>query len=301
MAPKRRLHANAVAKARAKARAKAKAREDRKRSNLNERRQAIREMNVLAAEHNVSEQRLRMQHRQPPTAEKVHDLVRKLEPMCASSGATGRLRAAVKRWADHGGELLQPIVAEEDDSLHTTADVPMLESHRVLQPGFILKSKAFMLTLNSRSFTEATWPAFESWVKERAKTLGARAWSACLEETDPARAQPGQRKFHLHAYFLWTDGVGLYRRNLEDLKFNDILPRVDKCLARKKATPRVVACHGLWYVYLMIRNALLFDELPPLRALSSTCHMAAKSLGEQEAYSQAVHGYVTRVSHRAHI
>ena len=241
MAPKRQ---------RPKARAKAKAREERKKSSQKERRSALMKLNTLATEHSLDEKRIsRRDIRSSPTPKKVYDLIRLLEPRCAGSGSTERLRTAVQKWQDNGGKMLQPL-AEEVDSTQQE-DVPVLPLHRILQPGFILRSKAFMVTFNSPELGLDDWPALEAWAKERAKTLSARAWAACLEETDPHHARGGPLRFHGHAYFYWTDGVGLYRRELSDLKFRDIWPRVDKCAVRKDVTPRTAACHGLWYVTVM--------------------------------------------------
>ena len=135
---------------------------------------------------------------------------------------------------------------DADDS-----DVPLLPRHRVLQPGYILKSKAFMLTFNSHTFTRDTWTAFESWVKRKRKELGARAWAACVEVSIHSEATQHGPRYHLHCYLFWTDGVGLFRRNLNDLQLEDVKPRVDKCVAQKRVTPRTAACHGLWYVTVM--------------------------------------------------
>ena len=130
---------------------------------------------------------------------------------------------------------------------------PPLERHRLLEPGFRLNSKAFMLTFNSRSFVVETWPVFRSWVLDKRRELGARRWSACVEE--PGHAQPGTHShpatvYHLHAYLWWTDGVGLRRRNTDDLVFDAVRPRVDVCTcqAAKGRTLRVAAAQGLWYV-----------------------------------------------------
>eukprot|EP00973_Karenia_brevis_P094231 12421409-Karenia_brevis.AAC.1 len=131
-----------------------------------------------------------------------------------------------------------------------SSDLPSpVRSHRVLQPGFSLKSKAFMMTFNSAAFALATWTRFEAWVKQKRSALGARAWSACLEETLHGQGDKDQQ-FHLHAYLLWTDGVGVHRRNLKDFEFEGVTPRIDKCVARQDVTPRASAEHGLWYVHV---------------------------------------------------
>ena len=81
-----------------------------------------------------------------------------------------------------------------------------LQRHRLLDAGFRLKSKAFMLTFHSRDFTDKTWPPFHAWVLERCAALGARRWAACLEESlaaAPAMGSAGSvtdKVYHLHAY-----------------------------------------------------------------------------------------------------
>ena len=57
-----------------------------------------------------------------------------------------------------------------------------------------------------------------------------------------------QERYHLHGYLYWTDNVGFQRRTIDELKFDDVAPRVDKCVVRNGTTPRTAACHGLWYV-----------------------------------------------------
>jgi hypothetical protein len=126
----------------------------------------------------------------------------------------------------------------------------------LLKPGFILKSKAFMTTYNSQSFTPATFVSFKMWVKDAASRFGARAWAACVEENAVDSGMHDTRRWHLHAYFYWTDGVGVFRRNLDDFKFEEVWPRVDKCVVRSDVTPRTVACHGLWYVTVMKAGTL---------------------------------------------
>ena len=166
------------------------------------------------------------------------------------------------------------------------ASAAVLQRHRLLEAGYQMKSKAFMLTLNSRTFKPETWPAFRDWVVERRGALGASRWAACLEESlhaaPPAGAADGlaaPRVFHLHAYpvvgdgmsspawkaptmsnkrhdlamatgrLWWTDGLGLRRRNTDDLVFDGVRPRVDvcTCMATRGRPLRVAAAQGLWY------------------------------------------------------
>ena len=228
------------------------------------RKDAVRSMNALATELGVEKVHVPLK-RLLAGEVKVERLIRALEPRCHTTGLAQRLRHAVRLWRDNGGALSQPMVdttaadgkPADDKAAHDkaaddkAADEPgmsALPRHRVLQPGYILQSKAFMLTFNSDTFGRGTWADFERWVKSKYKELGARAWAACIEESLHAEATTQGPRFHLHCYFFWTDGVGLFRRNLDDLVFNDVKPRVDKCLAQKKVTPRTAACHGLWYV-----------------------------------------------------
>ena len=91
----------------------------------------------------------------------------------------------MKLWRDNGGALSQPMTVAaanpnlpDNDGEADESEVPLLPRHRVLEPGYILKSKAFMLTFNSDTFTRDTWKSFENWVKRKRKELGARAWAA---------------------------------------------------------------------------------------------------------------------------
>ena len=98
----------------------------------------------------------------------------------------------------------------------------VVQRHRVLDAGFRLEWKAFMLTFNGLAFNEATWPEFRDLAKSKSKDLGACRWAACIEKTEDAAAacaSAGLDRHHLHAYFWWTDGVGLRRRNADDLVF----------------------------------------------------------------------------------
>ena len=216
------------------------------------RKAAVRSLNALATE-------LELERVQVPlkglvaTDPMVDRLIRALEPRCQTEESAQRLRHAVVLWHENSGSLSQPLThepahataaeTEEDDE-----DRPFVTRHRVLKPGYILQSKAFMLTFNSNTFDPTTWRCFESWVKQKRKQLGARAWAACLEESTHADSTHRGARYHVHGYFFWTDGIGLFRRNLDDLQFMGIKPRVDKCHAYKKVTPRSAACHGLWYV-----------------------------------------------------
>ena len=113
-----------------------------------------------------------------------------------------------------------------------------------------------MATWNSLAFNVATWDAFLAWTQGFARRHGAHAWAACLEESLKAApvdagGQPPQR-YHLHAYFVWTDDLGLSLRSLDSLHFETVRPRIDVCKGVGSAAtfgaPRRAALHGLWYV-----------------------------------------------------
>ena len=89
-----------------------------------------------------------------PKLAKVADVerfVQKLEPRCQQGCLPARLRAAVTQWRDNGGVLTRDILPADHGS------VPMVEAcllrHKVLEGGYILKSRAFMLTFNKRTWT----------------------------------------------------------------------------------------------------------------------------------------------------
>ena len=66
-------------------------------------------------------------------------------------------------------------------------------------------------------------------------------------ETSLHAQDPG--RYHLHAYLLWTDGVGMRTRSTEPFHFKGVRPRIDVCRSRTATTsPYAAACHGLWYV-----------------------------------------------------
>ena len=114
-------------------------------------------------------------------------LVRALETRCQTTSLSRRLLHAVRLWSDNGGTLCQLIAgtAADGDEAEEPGVSP-LPRHRVLEPGYILKSKAFMLTFNSDTFDRGTWAGFERWVKVKHKEFGARAWAACIKES-PSR------------------------------------------------------------------------------------------------------------------
>ena len=123
---------------------------------------AVRDLNDLATELQL--ERVQVHLRRLISSEpKVDRLIRLLEPRCQTALLAGRLRDAVKLWKDHGGALSQPMTESPADPTvpencneADESEVPLLPRHRVLQPGYILKSKAFMLTFNSDTFTRDT-------------------------------------------------------------------------------------------------------------------------------------------------
>ena len=200
----------------------------------------------------------------------VEVLVGKLDPRCQDAGRPARLRSAVEAYLANGGTFSVPLLASPDggdlaaEPCDDDGDAPApVLRHRLLAPGFRLKSKAFMLTYNSRAFAEATWSKFLLWVRNKRQSLGARRWAACIELSEQAAAaSDGMTKvFHLHAYLWWTDGQGIRRRNTDDLLFEGVRPRVDvcTCTAAKGRSLRVAAAHGLWYV-AVLKSGTVFSE-----------------------------------------
>jgi len=194
-----------------------------------------------------------------------------------------------------------PVAEEATDE----EDLSCLPMHRVLEPGFILKSKAFMLTFNSRTVQEDSWPEFRAWVEEKNREFGARAWAACLERSCNADLVEGRPRCQLHAYFFWTDGVGVYHRNLRHWCYQNINPRVDQCLTPRKLTPRVAASRGLWYVSIMKRGTLQSDSnftpwvdyKPRLAWFDDLYEQGKLSHSQYQAFSRHFpHGYAARTA-----
>ena len=166
----------------------------------------------------------------------------------------------VREYLANGGKFSAPVTLAADaaavggDVVQTDPETPApVIRHRLLQDGFRLQSKAFMLTFHSKDFTKDTWLPFSSWVRKTCRELGARRWAACLEGPADAASQAGSTRYHLHAYFWWTDGVGLRRRNTDALVFDNVRPRVDVCTcqAGRSRGLKLAATHGLWYVVVM--------------------------------------------------
>ena len=244
-----------MAKAKGKARGKAAARRASltvSNERLSTRREAVRTLNAMVRELELPDTALLP--RRTFDNEAVEKLVKTLERRCTSDAQTDRVRAVAQKWQRNGGRFSAEVVE--------VCDTPILPKHRILKPYFRLQSKAFMLTFNGRSITPETWPSFDVWVQERAQRYGARAWAACLEESLHAAvpaAAPGalgdgpQRRHHLHAYFFWTDDLGVDHKTLDAWVFQEMKPRVDVCRSRGAAVgggQREAALHGLWYVHL---------------------------------------------------
>ena len=239
--------------AKAMARRAQATRDQRKASRQKLRRAAVQDLNKLA-----DDLQLPIPHLSPKLAKhaEVERLVQKLEPRCQQGDLPARLRAAVTQWRDNGGVLTRDILPV-DSGIVPKAETSLLR-HKVLEGGYILKSRAFMLTFNKRTWTRNTWGPFLQWVKDLQRPLGFHAWSACLEVSMHAAGDGAAEVVHCHAYYYWTDGVGLFRRNTEDLAFDGVPPRVDVCTSTGRAF-RMGACHGLWYVAIMKQGTLYTD------------------------------------------
>ena len=227
---------------------------------LSKRRQALRSLNEIAKGLNL--ERL-MVSAKDPDASALARLLRCLARREFEAAVAQKCRDAVRLFITHGGQLPEGLSLVEEDSGSGLSvppeDLPVVPRHKVLANGFRLHSRAFMVTFNSTMFTLATWPDFKKWAKQFAGVHGARAWAACLEESLHASAEAsaaqGTKRFHTHAYFIWTDDAGLSLKSLEELYFQDVRPRVDVCKGPGSAanfgTPRKPALHGLWYVTVL--------------------------------------------------
>lgn len=245
------------AKVKAKAKAgvrlspKAKARRISMRDRQKKRRQAVKLMNELAAELHLDAFALKGAARKGPSPKATDKLAKRLDARCHTTALKDRLKAALQMWTQNGGSLSSAVIEDSTDpsGQQSPSAVP---NHGILKPNFILQSSAFMMTFNSASFATEAWTDFVAWIKEKQRQLGARGYAACLEFSLKSSGMPnGSRRVHLHGYLYWNDGVGLYRRNLDDLTFQNVRPRIDKCLVKSGVTPRASAFHGLWYVTVM--------------------------------------------------
>lgn len=175
-----------------------------------QRRIAVTVLNTLGTEVALASAPLHTKVAKPADVERYILL---LETRCLTGDLPHRLRAAVEQWSKNGGHLSRNIVPEPSQPPNDTSQ---LQGHRVLQRGFTLRSRAFMLTYNNRNWTRDVWPSFASWVEGLKVRLGCRAWGACLEVSTHTTASDGPEVVHTHAYLYWNDGVGIFRRNLDD-------------------------------------------------------------------------------------
>ena len=158
-------------------------------------------MNELAQKLHVSD--FNLVDARNAAATDVEDLVKILEKRAQTDADVASLRSAVETYVANGGVFSAPLL-DPDEVLPAKVG-----GHRILKPGFQLKSRAFMLTYNSFDFSPATWDSFLPYMKGLRQQLGARAWSACLEQSLHADSGAADR-YHLHGYLLWTDGVGVH-------------------------------------------------------------------------------------------
>ena len=267
--------AKAAARPKAKAKAKTKVKPEKYQRQI-KRRSALKLLNDLTAELDLGVAPLRSKE---TSSQVITKRVRLLETRCQEGTLPRRLRMAVEQFANNGGKLGRAIVPAlgatasapggRDVADNQRGNEPATEAldqddvrpphvgfHRVLDASFLLDSKAFMLTYNSRKFTPADWPAFREKMRSLHATFKSKAWAANQEESVNASNTDGKKVYHMHAYFYWADGVGLYRRNTDELVFEDVRPRVDVNTATAPATFYSAACHGLWYVTILKKGTL---------------------------------------------
>ena len=279
---KAKAHARVRAKTKAKAQARAKARALPARADKVGRQQlrraALKELNALCAELELGLVPLRQTESRPPH---VTRRIRLLEQRCQDGDTPRRLRAAVEQFVNNGGKLTRDILPAAAAAMHPTEDDTAEEqndpagttvvdedeadsasapsqvaSHRVLDSSFTLHSKACMLTYNSRSFTPADWAPFQAAMRRLHLELKSKAWAANLEQSLHARGSGDAETYHMHAYFYWSDGVGVFRRNTDDFVFQGVHPRVDVNAATSPPAFYRAACHGLWYVSIRKKGTL---------------------------------------------
>ena len=157
-----------------------------------------------------------------PDAEVLAKSLRYLNRKCVDGEERKRFESAVLQWVDHRGKLPEgmsvagpengagPVCDEgKDDDEEPTSSPSLVPKHRVLQAKYTLRSKAFMLTHNSRGFTRAMWPTYRDATKAFCRKYGAQAWAACWERSENA-ASDDTEVYHGHMYFFWTDDVGIH-------------------------------------------------------------------------------------------
>ena len=236
--------------------AKAKAKRAAQVKQSNQRRDArfcaVRQLNALVAEISLPGRRAKASAARNVD---VECLVKLLETRLTTPGALQRLHDAAKMWVESGGSFSSPVLEVDYET------PPNVGRRRVLAPTFRLRPKAFMPTHNGASTTATSFDTprpFALGVKTR---FGARAWAACLEQSLHADTQDRHR---LHAYLLWTDGIGINIESLAPLCFQGIRPRVDVCTAQVPTTSHhTAACHGMWYASTFKDGALKSDTHCP--------------------------------------
>ena len=247
-AKKRVVPGAAVKKRAAPGAACRQARVDRANERLHKRRAALRSLNSLVAD--MGYPALKVDVKQPTTK-----TVNKLFRFFARRGLDGSSAKvcidAVKLYTRNGGTLPEGMSLCDDSGLNVAPDAsPAVPGHKVFQSSFRLHSRAFMLTYNNAGITPGIWDEFHTFVKSFARKHGARAWAACLEESLHADAEgcaPDGKRYHTHAYFIWTDDVGVWFSSLDAMCFGGMRPRVDVCTgAASVAQPSRAALHGLW-------------------------------------------------------
>ena len=150
---------------------------------LEARRAAIRKLNSLVEEALPGVDKLDYKSFDNGAFERI---LRLLNRRCQTEPQRSQFREAVQEWVDNKGQLPGGLrlvtVAENNVSLEDINgdlaeedDVASLApGHRVLKACFSLKSKAFMLTHNSRLFTKALWPEYAKWAEEVASKQAIR-------------------------------------------------------------------------------------------------------------------------------
>ena len=237
MAPKGKAAAKARAQARTGQRRVRQLQLQKANTRQSLRRKAIASLNTLATAVGYGAAPLSFKDDGPEDVEKR---VRALQRRCISDNLHEQLLAATRLYTENGGRFS---VAVHDPAQDELREVPFVAKHKVLVGDFRLASQAFMLTYHSNAFTQATWPVFLAFVKGLLTRLGCRAWSACMERgTSPQTFD----KYHFHAYFYWSDGVGLDIPSTDVLAFQSVRPRVDKRTAKGSTlASKLAAYHGL--------------------------------------------------------
>jgi hypothetical protein len=197
-------------------------------------------------------------------AKRVEKLIKVLQRRLAAPTDVERLREAALSWVANGGRLegkllIAPTSCTGDDAPDveeaTEGTLAFVPRHKVLVSGFRLRSRAFMLTYNSKAFRKEWWTKFKAFIVSVAQKFTATAWAACVEKSSASLA----RRYHGHAYFFWLGGEELCFRDLEPFVFEDIHPRVDVCYVTNPSAFRAAAEHGLWYVAIMKLGTLAAD------------------------------------------